>query len=445
LPSTFNFGFSGPGLLSRTQWITIVPQDAHIAVRVEMTRLAVINGRVLDERGWGMPANVVLTQYYDDNGVRRPLPLKSVQSDDLGRYRFGNLPPGRYYLRVRPQSSDYLPTWYPSVTHEAEARPIDLAEGHDATLDIRLAPGGGVELRGQVIPPPGFQASQVNLQVTSEDIWGSSGSPAPKIAPDGTFKMRRVAPGPYSFIATTSVFSAQNAPPANMALQTVDVKSENTDGVMLVVGPTVLRDLKGAIVSEGAVTPEQVHITLERPGYGVRLAAQVAPDGSFVIPGVWPGRYYVRATASPQQVLSARFGGQEVLQRLFDFDGADSPLRVTLAGAPAKLTGTVVYANNQPVAGARVVFVRSGSTYGPDHLGYSGMPRFAGTDQNGAILWADVPPGIYRVYVIANPADADRLMENAEFVNSQNNFLPPVTVLAAGNPPLKLVLPSRSR
>jgi hypothetical protein len=441
LPSVCSLSAGGPGLLQRTKRLTIDSQSAHLTVRVEVMQTAVVTGRILDEYGWPLEANVAAVQYFDDNGVRRSRPPKSVQAGDLGQYRIGNLAPGRYYLLVRPRSEDYLPVWYPSASAAEDARPIDLADGQTAKIDIHLAPGGGVEVRGSVAPPAGFLVGQVQLTVTREDEWGRSGNPGARLAPDGSFTMRHVAPGKYAFTATTSWRGASNAPPAYLARRTIEIRDKNIEGVKLNVAPTVLRDLKGIIVGDASIKPDRVQIALS--ANGARLTAKVEPDGSFVIPGVWPGRYDANATASPGQVLSIRFGSQEVLRRLFDFDGTVAPLRVTVAGAPVKLTGTVMYPNNRPVAGAGIVFVPLGATYAPYPPGNPGLPPLAGTDQNGAIVFASLPPGAYRVYVMEDAAVVDQTMADADFVKSQEEALPPLTVLAGENPPLKLVLPSR--
>ena len=164
-----------------------------------------------------------------------------------------------------------------------------------------------------------------------------------------------------------------------------------------------------------------------------RLIAKVEPDGSFVIPGVWPGRYRAYAWAEGDAIArSIQLGGKEILNREFDFDGAEAPLRVTL-DKPVRLSGTVTDANQRPLAFAAVVFVPIGQ----------GNRVLASTGQNGTIFgWAFVP-GVYRVYVIEEPADTEQAMSDPAFLKSQEQAFPPLTVVAGENPPLKLVLPGK--
>ncbi|MGD0496969.1 MAG: carboxypeptidase-like regulatory domain-containing protein [Bryobacteraceae bacterium] len=433
----------GPDLLQHNQWLSIGSPETHIAVRVEVTKAAVITGKVLDENGWGIPAMVWPLRFYNDNGVRRVAPAASVEANDRGEFRIARLTPGRYYLYASPRLADYLPAWYPSVPDEEHALPVDLADGQQASVELHLAPGGGVEVRGQVTAPAGFQPGQMNFIVRRVAEWFESGVPEAKLAADGSFVVRHVPPGRYIFMATPSPIASWSAPPAYLAWQEVEVKTENVDGVRLNIGPTTVRDLKGTVVTDGSVKPQQVRIALNGVATAPRLAAKVEADGAFAIPGVWPGHYQGYATVEGGQPLSFLFGQREILRRLLEFDGTDAPLRVTVAGTFVPIAGTVAGSDGKPVVGARVVFVRSGSTYAPSPVGNPGIPFNAGTDQNGAIISAALPPGAYRVYVIENPDAVDRTMEDPQFLQSQEKAFPPVTVTVSGTAPLRLVLPQR--
>jgi hypothetical protein len=54
-----------------------------------------------------------------------------------------------------------------------------------------------------------------------------------------------------------------------------------------------------------------------------------------------------------------------------------------------------------------------------------------------------VPGGVYRVYVVEDPAEIEQAMGDPDFLKLQEQAFPPVTVSAGENPPLKLVLPSK--
>jgi hypothetical protein len=441
----------GAGWLPRNQLVTIGPQDTHVTVQVPMTPQASIAGKVVDESGWPVAqASVTVAHYGTDNGVRRMQRVRSVETDDRGEYRIGKLPAGRYYVRVRPPEGgpwggnqpDYQPAWYPSAADTADARAIDLREGLDAAgIDVHLARGGGVEVSGRVILPDGYQPRQGYLYMAWEDLGATPvpGTGVP-IAADGSFALRHVGPGKYTLTASTSYALDNSAPPRYMTTRTLVVAGQNIDGISMNVARTAVRELRGTIVCEGGVKPDQVRIALQRRISAVRLMAKVEPDGSFVIPGVWPGRYTGSVSADGGAAESFLLGGQEILNREIDFDGGEASLRVIVKerGTPDRVSGAVTDASDRPVAGASVVFVPSGATYG---LSPSGTVRPASTDQNGAFTW-QIPPGVYRVYVVEEPAETDQAMADPDFLRTQEKAFPPLTVLGGENPRLKLVLPS---
>jgi hypothetical protein len=436
--------FDGPGLLPRRQVVTIEPKDTLVVIRVPMTPQAVIAGKVLDENGWPVAkASVTAAQYGTYDGVRQWQPVRGVSTDDRGEYRIGKLPPGRYYIYVRPLSgvpwSDYQPAWYPSGFNVAAAHPIDLREGQEASgTDVHLAMGGGVEVRGRVTLPDGYRQERASLEVTWQELGTINGAQSVPIAADGSFTLRHLPPRQYTFTASTGAIIDSSAPPKYLAVRTLDVSDRNIDGITLNVGPTVIRDLKGTVVREGAFDPGEVHIQLQRATGAVQLRAKVEPDGSFVIPGVWPGRYYASVSAQNGMAVSFRFGGREALHRQIDFDGTDTPLRVTIRerGAYRRITGTLTDSSQHPVSGANLIFVPSG-------LSYSSFQRATipsvGTDQNGAFT-VQIPGGVYRVYAVEELAAIDESMADPDFLQAQEKAFPPVTIAAGDNPPLKLVM-----
>jgi hypothetical protein len=163
----------------------------------------------------------------------------------------------------------------------------------------------------------------------------------------------------------------------------------------------------------------------------------VQPDGTFTLPNVWPGEYQVEAQIIGESVTSVQFGDREVLHRQIDFDGTDTPFRVKAASSAqlATVSGSVGGAAGQPIAGATVVLVRSGTAYVREPFASQ-----ITTSQNGVFTIRVPTPGLYHVYVVEDPAEADYFMANAAFLRSQEKLFAPVTVAPGDNPPLKLVL-----
>ena len=260
-----------PGWLRRDYYVTIKPQDANVTVRLVATPQAVIAGRIVDVDGWPMRAFVTAAQYRTENGVRQLQRVQGASANDLGEYRIAKLPPGRYYLRVRPQGSwgeDYEPAWYPGADDIKRARPIDLREGQQASVDVRLGPRKGVEVRGQVIWPGAFRSGSLN--VTNEELGYTSTDSYP-IAADGSFTLRHVPPGKYRLAVATSSLMDDSMPSKYSAVQTIEVSGEDISGITLNVAETVIRDLRGTIACESDVKPGQVQISLQRVGRELAL------------------------------------------------------------------------------------------------------------------------------------------------------------------------------
>src|SRR5262245_47085640 len=72
-------------------------------VTLRMAPVSSISGRIVDEAGDPVPfaAVDVLKSGYQD-GKKTLIPGLGVRTDDRGEYRLFNLPPGEYYVAVRP-------------------------------------------------------------------------------------------------------------------------------------------------------------------------------------------------------------------------------------------------------------------------------------------------------------------------------------------------------
>lgn len=116
---------------------------------VRLARSAAIVGRVIDDKGdpaIGVPVSVLVQA--DGGATAGVTPVVTVQTNDLGEFRAGGLPAGRYYVAaVTPQLDAATGevhrgmTFYPGTATRAEAQPIVLAPGdeHDGVDFIGLS------------------------------------------------------------------------------------------------------------------------------------------------------------------------------------------------------------------------------------------------------------------------------------------------------------------
>lgn len=442
LPAGCGFGADGPGIMPG--WVAAPAADANGMVRVQVWPQAIIAGKLLDETGWPVRGTLKLTRHPAIEGV----PVAITATNDLGEYRFAGLPPGRYYIYVSQAGASYsggvlTPGWYRSNDADS-ATPIDLAVGQQATnTDVRLSTGGGVELSGRVTMPNGLPTSQAILEVRSQVLGATAGPGRIRVAGNGSFLIRNVAPGNYYFSVTTSTtYDTKTAPPY-LAVQTVKVGKENIGGIMLNVVAPPVHDIAGTVVFPGG-KPDQIRLSmihLSPNGGGSQIT--VAADGSFVVPAQWPGRMRLGVLPTIDgRGVSAELGGRPITDRCpmsgitwcgdFDFDGAALPLRVNVAKL-GSVPISVTDAAGKPVDNAAVMFLPPGETYDP----WSPFPR--ATARNPARML----PGTYRVYVIPASDDASFLMADPAFLQSQERAHPPIQVVAGDNPPLAMALPAQ--
>jgi hypothetical protein len=145
-------------------------------LRVQISGPLTISGRVLDENGAPVArAFVMATQptYLPTGRVLRPCQAAQnarIETDDRGEYRLYGLEPGSYYVTVAlkgplvigisgtpmPEAS-CITAFYPSAIDPAEAVPVVLKPGLDATgIDFRLRKIPLYVAKFKVVTAPGF-------------------------------------------------------------------------------------------------------------------------------------------------------------------------------------------------------------------------------------------------------------------------------------------------
>jgi len=119
------------------------------------------------------------------------------------------------------------------------------------------------------------------------------------------------------------------------------------------------------------------------------------PDGSFRIHNVVPGDYRLSFLPLPDDffVKSARQGNVDVLEKGLSVSGAAGSLELVMSANGARIEGTVVDDQKNPVSGATVALVPE-----PQLRERSDLFKSANTDQYGAFLFRGVAPGDYKLF-----------------------------------------------
>lgn len=391
---------------------------------LHMLAAAILTGRVLDEDGDPISdADVrIFRRKFGTKGLRFE-PVGEIRSNDLGEFRIGGLPAGKYFVSVTPPinfpnllgvqksgvkeaptaQTAYVTTFYPSATDRTQAAPIELHAGEETPIDFSLARVHIVKIRGSVAGLPADAEAAVLIQ--AQDSYAITF--ASKVDKQGKFEISQVAPGLYTIIATTPMGDSPLSAP-----RTIQVGDVDMDGIAL--APLAGTLIRGKLHFDGKVKPGAYdNVVVSRIDGGDEFSdmipfasdgigtlppvAQVQPDGSFELKDVPPGTYEVEFS-SPTKALqgylvdSVVLGAKDVVETGLKANGGTLTIDVTLKAVAGEVNG-IVRNKSEPVPGAIVVAVPE-EKYRKRENHY----KKCITDQQGRFSLAGLRPGNYTLY-----------------------------------------------
>src|SRR5581483_11498133 len=195
---------------------------------IRMTSFGIIAGVVRDVDGEPLadvPVTLLHFVYEQRVNWRRP-DSKDARTNDLGEYRFANLPPGEYFLKVGPPFNQqnlvdrssghdrlldlFVTTYYPGTEDPAAATPLRLPPGGRLTsTDLVLGRSRGVRVSGEVIYGPEMPSG--GSAQLSRGRWGQTPWvwTYPVGLKNGRFEFPSVPPGPYDLTVGGGEYRAQ--------------------------------------------------------------------------------------------------------------------------------------------------------------------------------------------------------------------------------------------
>jgi len=405
-------------------WVQISAGQRIQNLELRMARPAVISGKVLDSQGRpivGTAGSVTLMRYTygtDGNrtlgwipGISYPGTAGSFQRmNDQGEFRFYDLPPGEYYLSVSGGSTIGSPRayFYPGVTDESKAIPIQVLGGEDIRLEtLTLTPrqkGVEVKLRmsGAALPLEGGRRVYI---ADSMLVLTRLQSPDEVLMPS-------VAPGRYDIVVLND--SIVRSAPLFYGRATVDVGLSNVEQTVAVQpGARVTgKMLMENEVGERSPAPGSVGCQIRsRHGLSSCASAQVVPGPhELELSGLPAGTY----------LLSAKIGDKDALSEGLDIPG-DTELEIVLGASGGLIQGTVRDATGNTLPDAVVALV-------PDAPRRKAGPLYQSviTDPNGKFEIHGIAPGSYKLF--AWPELEGLAYRNAEFMKEFEDRGKPVKV-----------------
>jgi beta-lactamase regulating signal transducer with metallopeptidase domain len=383
-----------------------------------------VTGRITSESGEGLTGAEIelLTDRYVPGGVSR-VAVAFGYTEDAGRFRLGELPPGEYYVRaypswpIRPAASEGRPvyglTYFPSVSHPETAQPIVVQSGQVLfDIDFALAAVRTRTVSGQLIDAVGESFEHAEVMLSMQGVSSPFSQTAP-VAPDGRFQVRDVVPGDYLMTVNDRVRWNRWLGGASRQI-TVE---QDVSGVQFVAQRGTRLD--GRIVDEAGSLPPfdlrvmRLGITTRdvRPG-GVPAAIQVVDvtspgaDGTFSIENmVGRSALWVHDVPAGWMVKAIRSDGMDIADEETDFgERSHRSVEIVLTDRITSVAGIVTDTHGHPRSNYTVVVfpLNSARWPGPSRLIRGVRPR-----RDGSYRVEALPSGDYLVAAVDSlPLDA---------------------------------------
>ena len=405
-------------------------------------------GTVTDDQGNFRIGNLSPGRYYVSADPRGGSGMIGPVQDQPGR------------AAATPKATD-VTTFYPNALDAKSAAPVDVGAGGEIRgIDLRLRKEKTYSIRGKAVDTtiggPAVSAYVLVVPPDATTVGPATLSNMTRTSADGSFEIRNLLPGTHviqgSAGATLTISSGSGgglmmlrmaAGPAGVessATGRMEVTISDSDVTGAVLQLTGGAEIAGTIRMEDGDLKDWLQPPpqssqpqgpaglppLPGPGTksvrfatseGISVSAPNAPfntDGTFLVKGVTPGKYFVTIGGLPQgsYVKSMRFGGQDVTRAPLDLtSGGGGSLEVVLSPKAADITGVVLNDKNEPVQGVPVtlwpkIADRSNSTNGI---------KSANTDQNGSFKISALAPGDYYVAAWDDIPEAG-LAQNPDFL-----------------------------
>jgi hypothetical protein len=415
----------------------IVGPELHTEdLRFEMRPDASISGQVLDEMSEPVRnAQVMLFRHGVALGRRSNWQENTVQTDDLGHFRFGHLEPVTYFVGVsaspwyaqrgalhsvtrngasgqttvqeiinaEPELDVVYPiTFFPNATDISGAAPITVHSGDVETADLRLQPVPSLHMivRTAAAASSGEPAENENvwaqvMQVVADGIQMGVQASNQQIAP-GVIEVSGLPPGRFNL----RVNSNKNGETMSR-LQDVQLAGNAEVTLNEANASGAVRGI--AKLENGAALVPAPTILLRARASGERFAAQVDQNGEFSLNGEFskdqalpPGTYDVLIQPATVAVKSMSATGAKASGRSVEITGGqDVRLKVVLSEGTGRITGFVLK-DGKPVDGVMIVLVPEV----PEHNLV--LFRRDQSDSDGSFVLPGVHPGKYTVVAIEN-------------------------------------------
>jgi hypothetical protein len=408
----------------------------NVTANVALMRGGAIYGRITDQFGDPMTGTrvQVLRSRTAQGGRRLQSVGASDQTDDTGAFRIYGLAPGDYYVVASTGLVDTVkrdpPVYFPGTPNFADAQSITLAGGAEATADFQLVPVRNARISGVVLSSTGAPVGAAMVNLTSEAVitgpaLEGSGPAAFALhadaAPNGTFSLENVPPGPYNltaqapFLTVGGFFQPGGGSTSPLKRDPIDRIPENVSMPIVVAGDdisdlTLVTRLGGRLTGQfvtdtGVVRPlpSGLRVNVRSSGHGGMAMVTGAGTGQFLL-GTASGPFSLDIQGLPDgwTVSAIMLDGANVIDEPIDLKGENATARIVLSDRVTTLSGSVQGAGD-PGKHSVVVFPDD-----PARWTYpSRYVRTARADDQGRFRIQGLPPTRYMAAAVDYLEDGD--------------------------------------
>jgi protocatechuate 3,4-dioxygenase beta subunit len=460
---------SAPALVSADSYklITVSESAAVEGVDFALSLGGVVTGRLTDNDGRPVIGERITLKGLDSqnhafSSGTATFPSRMYATDDRGTYRIFGVPPGRYivsagkdsdltaaFISQRPKR---VHTFYPGVTEEVKAKPVQVNAGAEATgVDIQFGTTEkGFVVSGRVLDSESrspIANAMVQYSKTQEGSTDDRSVDRPTggmttTNDKGEFRFASVAPGNYKLEASSiGPITATGGSQFYSDPLAFEVESTNVDKLDIKAHRGA--GISGVVIVESADERD----SLDRYGQLVLMAlvidpasksvssanSVVGPDGSFRLGGLKPGRVTLRTfSISPRRpgVLRIERSGVELPPKFEIQDKEEiTGLRVILTPAIGIIRGRVTIQGGSLPRGAETTASARPLNADPLHPGDFDDNFSVDVSSDGSFVIENVTPGTYEVRVSSSvPGQSGSRVTSAQ------------TVTVSGNTPVEIEL-----
>jgi protocatechuate 3,4-dioxygenase beta subunit len=415
--------FKQPG-----QTVNIAENESITKIDFSLVRGGVITGRVTDLEGHpiiGERVNVVAKGDSESRSVSY-FPGRKNQTDDRGIYRIYGLAPGSYTVSVGQAtggvnlvvSSQYAKTFYPGVTEQSKATPIEIGQGTEAT-NIDITPGKsarGFSVSGRVLDAEsGKPVASVHIVYSTLNAAnqqrGATNYTFVQSDANGKFRIEGIPSGHYTAFLMASWENSSYSDGAPFDISDADVsgieikvrRGATVEGVAVIEdnGDPTAAALLRSVSLTAFTTDEQSNGAPTSYSLG-----NINPDGSFRFAGLAPGKvrismtfFAARAPTKGVQLLRTELDGVDQSEGLEVAAGAHiTGVRLVFANGTGRIRGEVRVEGGVAPEGSRFrLSLNSGGN------GAHQSSRFIEVDARRRFVAEDIPPGTYQLTLTPEP------------------------------------------